>query len=175
MKKRFKTQDVVYIGLCSALIAICSWISIPATVPFTMQTFAVALTGMLLGGKRGVAAVVVYILLGTAGLPVFSGFRSGIGVLLGTTGGYIVGWIFYVLLSGIAGMYCNKPVKAILINCAGLFACYAFGTLWYAAAYSSDKTIPAILFTCVTPFILPDIIKIVLAFICAKRMKKFGF
>ena len=68
MKKRFKTQDVVYIGLCSALIAICSWISIPATVPFTMQTFAVALTGMLLGGKKGVAAVVVYICGRTSGL-----------------------------------------------------------------------------------------------------------
>lgn len=72
----------------AVLIAICSWISIPMTVPFTLQTFAVFLAVGVLGGKRGSLAVLIYILLGAVGIPVFAGFSGGIGVLLGNTGGY---------------------------------------------------------------------------------------
>ena len=95
---RFKTIDMVYIALFSVLIGICSWISIPAAVPFTMQTFAIFLTVAVLGGKKGTASVLLYILMGLVGIPVFSGFKAGPGVLLGTTGGYIIGFIFTALL-----------------------------------------------------------------------------
>ena len=95
---RTKTTDLVYTALCAALIAVCSWISVPAAVPFTLQTFAVFAALNLLGGKRGTTAVLVYILLGAVGLPVFSGFKGGPGVLLGTTGGYIIGFLFTGLL-----------------------------------------------------------------------------
>ena len=82
---KMKTLDMAYIGLFAVVIAICSWISIPTVVPFTLQTFAVFLAVAVLGGKRGTLSVIVYVLLGAVGLPVFSGFKGGIGVLLNTT------------------------------------------------------------------------------------------
>ena len=95
---KMKTLDMAYIGLFAVVITICSWISIPTVVPFTLQTFAVFLAVAVLGGKRGTLSVIVYVLLGAVGLPVFSGFKGGIGVLLNTTGGYIIGFIFSALL-----------------------------------------------------------------------------
>ena len=74
VKSHSKTYDLVYVALFAVLIAICAWISVPTTVPFTLQTFGIFLTVGLLGGKRGSMAVLVYILLGAAGIPVFSGF-----------------------------------------------------------------------------------------------------
>ena len=61
--KGFQTKDLAYVAVCAVLMAVCSWISIPATVPFTLQTFAVFCTLGLIGGKRGTAAIVVYLLL----------------------------------------------------------------------------------------------------------------
>ena len=84
---------MVYIAVFAVLIAICSWISIPTTVPFTLQTFAVFLAVGVLGGKRGSLSVLIYILLGAVGIPVFAGFSGGFGILLGQTGGYIVGFL----------------------------------------------------------------------------------
>ena len=95
---RSKTYDMVYVAVFAVLIAICSWISIPMTVPFTLQTFAVFLAVGVLGGKRGSLAVLIYILLGAVGIPVFAGFSGGIGQLLGNTGGYIIGFLFSALL-----------------------------------------------------------------------------
>ena len=88
---RQRTRAMVYIAAFAALMAACAWISIPAAVPFTMQTFGVFLALGLLGGRRGTIAVLVYLLLGAMGLPVFAGFMGGFGVLLGTTGGYLAG------------------------------------------------------------------------------------
>ena len=89
---KLRTYDMVLIAMFAVLMAVCSWISIPMEVPFTLQTFGLFLTVGVLGGKRGTFAVLIYILLGAIGVPVFAGFNSGIGVLLGTTGGYIVGF-----------------------------------------------------------------------------------
>ena len=82
-----KTYDLAYIAIFAVLIAICSWISIPATVPFTLQTFGVFIAAGVLGGKRGTLSVLVFILLGAVGIPVFANFSGGIGVLAGPTGG----------------------------------------------------------------------------------------
>ena len=91
---RSKTYDIVYIAVFAVIMAICSWISIPAAVPFTLQTFGVFIAVGILGGKRGTLSVLVFILLGAIGVPVFAGFSGGIGVLAGTTGGYIIGFLF---------------------------------------------------------------------------------
>lgn len=88
---------MAYIALFAVLMAVCSWISIPAVVPFTLQTFGVFVAVSVLGGKRGTLAVVLYLLMGVVGLPVFAGFSGGLGVLLGSTGGYIVGFVFTAL------------------------------------------------------------------------------
>ena len=89
---RLRTRDLTYVALCAVLIAVCAWISIPAPVPFTLQTFGIFAALTLLGGRRGCYAVAVYLLLGLVGLPVFAGFQGGAGTLLGVTGGYILGF-----------------------------------------------------------------------------------
>ena len=91
---RQKTLDMVYIAIFAVIIAVCSWISVPMVVPFTLQTFGVFCAVGLLGGKRGTLSVLIYVLLGAVGVPVFAGFSSGIGTLFGVTGGYIMGFIF---------------------------------------------------------------------------------
>ena len=90
-----KTRELAYTGILAALIAVCSWISIPTAVPFTLQTFAVFLTLGLLGGRLGTLAVTVYLLLGAVGLPVFAGFHGGLGAFLGATGRLSGGLPFY--------------------------------------------------------------------------------
>ncbi len=183
-KKGLKTIDIVLIGAFAALMAICAWITVPATVPFTLQTFGVFLAFYLLGGKRGMISIAVYILLGAVGLPVFSGFKGGFGVLLGTTGGYIVGFLFSALvmwgLNGILRRFegdnkQKKLVFAFLEMIAGLFVCYAFGTAWFMIVYARTKgavSLATCLSWCVLPFIVPDLIKITLAVVLGSRLKK---
>ena len=172
--KKFKTVDLAYVALGAVLIALCSWISIPSAVPFTMQTFAVFFMLSALGGKRGTASIVVYILLGAIGIPVFSNFNSGIGFLLGNTGGYIVGFIFmgliYWLIVGILG---KKLWTQILALVMGLIACYTFGTLWFMLLYikaNGPVALGTVLGWCVIPFIIPDIIKLGLALVLSRRL-----
>ena len=123
---RSKTYDMVYIAVFAVLIAICSWISIPMTVPFTLQTFAVFLAVGVLGGKRGSLAVLIYILLGAVGIPVFAGFSGGIGVLLGNTGGYIIGFLFSALLMWLIEKLFGRKTWVLGISMVlGLIVCYA--------------------------------------------------
>lgn len=175
VNSKVKVLDLVYISIGAALIAICSWISIPTAVPFTLQTFAVFLVLTLLGGERGTMATLVYVLLGAVGLPVFAGFAGGIGILLGNTGGYIIGFIFmgliYILLTRFFG---NKNVVRIAALLAGLVACYAFGTAWFMHVYmrsTGDVGLLTVLTWCVFPFIIPDLIKMALAIVVAKRIE----
>ena len=99
-RARLRTRDMTYIALFAVLMIVCAWISIPiTTISFTLQTFAVFAALLTLGGRRGTYAVVVYLLLGAVGLPVFSGFRGGPAALLGATGGYILGFLASALVS----------------------------------------------------------------------------
>lgn len=170
----FNTVDLAYMALGTVLIVLCSWISIPAAVPFTMQTFAIFFVLCALGGKRGTTAILAYILLGMAGLPVFAHFTSGFGVLLGNTGGYIVGFIFtgliYWFLTESLG---RKLWVQIFALAAGLAAVYSFGTLWFMIVYARTNA-PAGVFTvlawCVIPFVIPDLLKLGLALTLARRL-----
>ena len=129
---RLSTTDTALIALFAAIMAVCSWIMIPATVPFTMQTFGVFLAVGLLGGKRGTISIIVYLLLGAVGLPVFSGFTGGIGHILGPTGGYMVGFIFTALIMWLSERFFGKGTRALAISMViGLIICYAFGTAWF--------------------------------------------
>ena len=171
-----KTTDIVYIGVFAVLIAICSWISIPAVVPFTLQTFGVFMAVQTLGGKRGTMAVLIYILLGAAGVPVFAGFSGGIGVLLGSTGGYIIGFVFSALVMWlIQNIFGRKPLASIISMLLGLLVCYAFGTVWFKVVYArggDEASLLTVLGWCVIPFIVPDLIKIGLAYLVSVRIKK---
>lgn len=175
--QKMKTVDMVYIAIFAVLIAVCSWISIPMTVPFTLQTFGVFLAVGILGGKRGTIAVLIYMLLGAVGIPVFSGFRGGVGVLLGNTGGYIVGFLISALVMwGIEKTLGKKPIMQILSMLAGLVVCYAFGTAWFQILYTRNTGavgLGTVLGWCVIPFIIPDLLKIALAFVLSSRLRKF--
>lgn len=119
-----KTYDLAYIAIFAVLIAICSWISIPMTVPFTLQTFGVFMAVGVLGGKRGSLAVLVYILLGVIGVPVFAGFSGGLGILLNNTGGYIIGFLFSALvMCGNFLIYAVKMVEQRLLSFTCSFCC----------------------------------------------------
>lgn len=174
VRQRSKTYDLVYVSIFVVLIAVCSWISIPLTVPVTLQTFGVFIAVGLLGGKRGTLAVLVYILMGAIGIPVFSGFTGGIGILAGTTGGYIVGFLFSALLMWGMEKLFGKNTKVLAGSMVlGLAACYAVGTLWFMAVYAASSGpvgILTVLGWCVFPFIIPDIAKIALALILTKRL-----
>ena len=169
-------MDLAYAAVCAALMAVCSWISIPATVPFTLQTFAVFCTLGLLGGKRGTAAILVYLLLGALGVPVFAGFSGGIGILFGTTGGYLLGFILMGLVYWI-GERLSRDSRGIRIvsMVLGLLLCYAFGTAWFMLVYARQSGAIALgtaLAWCVVPFLLPDLVKLALALLLSDRLRK---
>ena len=166
-KPFLSTVDMVLIALFAVLIAICAWISIPATVPFTLQTFAVLCALGLLGGKRGTFTIIVYLLMGAIGLPVFSNFGGGLGKLLGVTGGYLVGFLasalVYWLFTRLFGQAYWVRLTGMLL---GLAVCYAFGTAWFMVAYvpaSGPVSLPAALAMCVIPFLIPEAVKFALA------------
>ncbi len=171
-RRTFKTIDLVYIGLFSALIAVCAWIAIPLTVSVTLQTFAVCLTAGLLGWKRATLTTIVYILLGIIGLPVFTGFNSGLAAVTGPTGGYIVGFIFTALIVGFAVEKVGRKIwQNVVFMVIGILVCYLFGTVWFVIAYKVSFV--SALSTCVIPFLLPDAVKIVLAAVLVNRLKRF--
>lgn len=172
-----KTKSLVYCGLSVALITICSWIQIPMTIPFTMQFFAIFLVSALLGTKKSVLTLVVYILLGLVGVPVFSGFKSGPSAILGPTGGYIIGFVFIALIVGIfTEKFGDKTIILVMSMLLGMIICYIFGTLWFVYVFTKTKEpigFMAALSMCVLPYIIPDICKMALAIILKKRLGKY--
>ena len=177
---RLRTLDMAYIALFAVLMAVCAWITVPLPKPlvqFTLQTFAMFMALTTLGGRRGLYAMVVYLLLGAVGVPVFSGFRGGLGVLLDTTGGYIIGFaaaaLVYWLLTAKLGD--SLPVK-IAACVLGLSVCYAFGTAWFLVLYARTTGpigVTTALSWCVLPYIVPDLLKLALAVVLSGRIKKF--
>lgn len=173
--KKISTLDLVYIAVGAALLAVCAWISIPLTVPFTMQTFGVFFLLSALGGKRGTCSILVYILLGAIGVPVFAQFSSGLGILLGNTGGYILGFLLsgaiYIVMTKLLGEKLPVRIAALVL---GLAVCYAFGTAWFMYLYTKANgavTLGTVLSWCVIPFVIPDLVKLALAVVISARLK----
>ncbi len=168
-----KVLAITYVALFAALIAICAFITIPIPgVPFTMQTFGVFAALCILGGRLGTSSVAVYILMGAVGIPVFSGFRGGISVLLGPTGGYIAGFIAAALIYWLMTAKANTLKTKIIGMTLGMIACYALGTVWFVVATGTGFAgiIPALL-KCVVPFIIPDALKCAAALWVSSRIK----
>ncbi len=175
--KNSRLLNLIYIAMFSAIITICAQIQIPATVPFTLQTFGVFVAAGLLGFKRGTLSVIIYLLLGLIGVPVFSGFKGGAGVLFGTTGGYIIG---FVLIAVIVGLFKDKfgvNLWALTISMTlGLLVCYIFGTVWFYIISNSNMQMSlfTILSLCVFPFIPFDVLKIIAAVVFVNRIEKIA-
>ncbi len=169
-----KIKNMVYISLGAVLMAVCSFITVPFAVPFTMQTFGLFSVLFLLGGKKGSGAILLYIFMGAIGMPIFSGFGSGFGYLLGPTGGFIFGFALggavYWLMEK---LFENNAKIRILGAISVLLSCYVTGTAWYLL-YSningSEIGIISALILCVFPYVMPDILKLSLAYIIWKRV-----
>lgn len=178
---RLRTLDLTYIALFTVLMAVGAWVSVPVPAPlveFTMQSFAVFAALTVLGGRRGTYAVTAYLLLGAVGAPVFAGFRGGLGVMLGTTGGYIIGFLAQALLywAMTARLGESLPVKALACAAGQLLCVYGFGTAWYVVVYtqaSGPISVLTALGYCVFPFLVPDFLKLALALALSRRIEGY--
>lgn len=171
---KHNTKNLVLTGLMAALICILGPFSIPlpvSPVPLSLTTLAIYFAVYVLGLKRGTLSCIIYVLLGLVGLPVFSGFSGGPGKLFGPTGGYIIGYIFMVL---ICGLFIDKwPGKWYLCLCGmllGTAVCYVFGSAWLA--FQNSLSLPAALMLGAVPFIPGDLLKIGLALILGIALRK---
>ena len=170
-------KRITYIAMGAVLLCVCSWMTVPFTVPFTMQTFAVFCVLQLLGGKDGTAAVALYLLLGAAGLPVFSGFGGGVGHLLGPTGGYIAGFLLSGGIYWAFGRLIEKDGRyrwpALLL---GLAVCYLAGTVWFVRVMGmrgKPLGFLSALSLCVFPYVIPDLLKMALSVYVCDRVRKY--
>ena len=159
---------IIYSAVFVALITVGGWISIPFIVPFTLQTLFILLAASVMK-KYAVIPTALYVLFGTFGLPIFHNGTSGIGILLGPTGGFLIG---FISMAFIAGLFFSK--KSVPLDIAGLclatIVCYIFGVVWFMI--SAGATLWAALITCVIPFIAGDIIKIAAAELIILRLRK---
>lgn len=173
-----KVRNMARCGLFTAVLTVCAWIAIPVgDIAVTLQTFGIFLTLGLLGGKWGSITVLVYLLLGAVGAPVFSGFRGGMGALLGTTGGYISGFMLTSLVYWLLTSIKDSPHIRLIAMVLGLLLCYSCGTAWYVWGYlgGSSLSLGAVLLKCVVPYLIPDAIKLFLAWVLTKRLKRFVY
>ena len=167
-------HQMTLVGLMTAIICILAPFSFPlpfSPVPVSLGTLAVYLTAAILGLKKSFFSTLLYLLLGLAGLPVFTGFTGGIGKLLGPTGGYLIGYIFIALVSGYFADYHSNHVIFLLTGMVlGTGLCYAFGTIWLS--HSTELSLLTALSTGVLPFLPVDIIKILIASTIGLQIRK---
>ena len=172
----FTTREMVLAGMFAAVLAVISQLSIPtpAGVPVTIQVFGVALVGAVLGWKLGLCSVLVYILIGAAGLPVFANFGGGIRSLIGLTGGYIWAWPVMAVVFGIRPGHKN-PISdlgvRVFVSLIGLVAVELIGGLQWAAL-SGDMTTGAVFAYSMVAFVPKDIVITILGVIVSEPVKQ---
>lgn len=168
------TKNLALIGLMSAVLCILGPMSLPipiSPVPISLGMLGVYLTVYILGMKKGTISICIYILLGTIGLPVFTAFGSGIGKVLGPTGGYLVGYIFIALIFGIfIDKWKTNQVLIFLGMILGTAVCYLLGTAWLAK--QAGMSFSAALAAGVIPFIPGDLAKIIITMLVGAPVRK---
>ena len=172
--KKNRLKDLTFIAIFCALLSLSAMIYIPAQVPITLQTLVLFLAMFILGGKRTIVLTLLYIALGAVGAPVFSGFTGGIFRLFDASGGFIFGFavasLVYWLSTALGG---NRTVVRIIGAFFALLSIYATGTLWYAFVYLDGlPSFTAALAVTVLPFVIPDIVKLYIAYLIAKRIPR---
>lgn len=175
----FGVREMALIGIMAAVTCVFGPLSIPiGPVPISLTNLAIFFSIYILGLKKGIISYFIYLLIGLVGIPVFSGFTGGPGKLLGPTGGYLVGFIFMALIGGIfIDRFRKNNFMCMLGLSLGMLVDYAFGTVWLA--YEAKMSLESALAAGVLPFILFDLIKIIIAGITApqirQRLAKAGF
>lgn len=164
-------QNITLIGLFTALVVALSQIAfpLPSGVPVTLQTFAISFCGYTLGWKRGLSSMCAYITLGLIGLPVFSNFGGGLGVVFGLTGGFIWGFMLLALMCGIGNKQ-NNPVISILIGFIGLVLCHFFGVLQFS--FINSTPLIKSIFLVSVPYLIKDIVSVAGAYFIARAARK---
>ena len=173
---KFSTREIILCGLFAALISVFAQISIPlpfTTVPLTLQIFGIAITGLILGYKCGFIATLIYLILGGIGIPVFAQFSGGVGVLFGPTGGFLLGYPLMAFIIGYIKEKFNSHILTAISMVVGLAIVYAFGTIMFS--FVTGNTVMQSLFYCVVPFVLVDLLKLVLADIIGETVCKRVF
>ncbi len=163
MSQRKKFYDIAICSMFAAILCICSVTTIPiGPIPISLGIFGVLLASNILSLKRALLSTFIFIFLGIIGLPVFSGFKGGIFVIIGPTGGYIISYLFVALITNISYQHLSFTkmpdfIKVFISSIIGLFVCYLFGTLHYMIVLSVPCS--SAILTCIIPFILFDILK----------------
>lgn len=173
MSKTFSVQKMAIIALMTAVLCILAPISIPvfiSPVPISLGVLAVYLTAYVLSPLDATISVIIFILLGTFGLPVFSGYSGGLSKLVGPTGGYIIGFLFTVYISSLFIHMKKGIIYDVIGMITGLALCYILGTIWFS--YQQGKGFIASLLLCVVPFLIGDAIKIIVAVILGTQINK---
>ena len=173
MTKYVNVKPMIYASLFAALTAVGAFIKIPipiSPVPITLQVFFVLLAGLVLGARWGGTSMVVYVMLGVIGLPVFSGGSSGLGILLGPTGGYIIGFVAGAFVTGLIYNKANDSKTATIgAMIGGLAVIYLLGVM--QLSFVANMTLQQAVAVGMLPFLIGDAIKIVAALIVADRIR----
>ena len=173
MSKTFSVQKMAIIALMTAVLCILAPISIPvfiSPVPISLGVLAIYLTAYVLSPLDATISVIIFILLGTFGLPVFSGYSGGLSKLVGPTGGYIIGFLFTVYITSLFIHMKKGIIFDVIGMITGLAICYILGTIWFS--YQQGKGFIASLLLCVVPFLIGDAIKIIVAVILGTQINK---
>ena len=173
MSKTFSVQKMAIIALMTAVLCILAPISIPvfiSPVPISLGVLAIYLTAYVLSPLDATISVIIFILLGTFGLPVFSGYSGGLSKLVGPTGGYIIGFLFTVYISSLFIHMKKGIIFDVIGMITGLALCYILGTIWFS--YQQGKGFIASLLLCVVPFLIGDAIKMIVAVILGTQINK---
>lgn len=167
---KISTKEIVCVGMFAAVLAVLSQIAIPmpSGVPITLQTFAIALTGVVLAWKLGVTSTLVYILLGAVGVPVFSEFSGGLHVLVKYTGGFIWGFIVLALLCGV-GITLKNKLLGVLLGFVGLAVCHLFGVIQFMVVMKMGLMESFLLAS--APYLIKDAISVILAFAVGAQIR----
>lgn len=180
---KFSVKNLCIAAVLTALCCVLSPMSVQiGPVPISLGTFCIFLTAAILPWKLSVVSIIVYILIGAVGLPVFSGFKGGIQVLAGPTGGYLVAYPFMALIISLTVRSFVKKgtvfhIASMIVSMSlAMAVCYLLGTAWFVI--SAGSTISAALSACVIPFIWADLLKIaaatLLGFSVTKALNKAG-
>ena len=170
-ESQFNVRDMVNVSLCTAVLCICAPYSINiGPVPFSFTTLIIYLTALSLGLSNSMRCIVLYIILGAIGLPVFSGFQGGFHKVAGLTGGFIIGYIPLTYASSVFSVITeNKRIYELIGMIAGTVLLYTCGTAWFIV--QSGARIDTAFKLCVAPFLIGDSFKITVAYSLAPKLR----